>query len=83
MSAVAPADRAGLPADVSTSTEPEDGATPPGRRGRLRLATGPRWPARAVLVLTWVVVAIGTALRVRQWAHGRAFGSTSCCCSGR
>lgn len=30
-------------------------------------------PERVVLVATWLVIAVGIALRVRQWASGRAF----------
>jgi Dolichyl-phosphate-mannose-protein mannosyltransferase len=39
-----------------------------------RLARARRWlPGRLLLIATWLVVATGAALRIRQWAFDRAF----------
>ena len=57
------------PAETADGEAPEDGPADSPPRG----PDLPERSARAVAVATWVVVAIGTGLRVRQWAHGRAF----------
>lgn len=46
---------------------------PPGWRGHVVRAAGSRWPDRVVLALTWLVVAAGAGLRIRQWWFARSF----------
>jgi hypothetical protein len=55
-----------------TPGEPADEDDPPARRRRLSGLRSP-FPDRVFLILTWLVVAAGIGLRLRQWWYGRAF----------
>ena len=66
------------PSAPAETTEPEDGdpeATPArDPAGPSPGGSGPRRRRAArVLAATWLVVVLGAVLRIRQWAHGRAF----------
>lgn len=72
----APAEPETLPAprDVTADSPPPEAPpaedlAPPARPRWAR----PAWARPAVLGATWLVVTLGAVLRVRQWAHGRAF----------
>lgn len=59
---------------------PEDAPTEDGRADSARTEAGSGGPlpdgpmlSRVVLVATWLVVALGSVLRLRQWSTGRAF----------
>lgn len=56
---------------VPASAGPDPADRPPAGRTVLDGLRGP-WPGRVVLGLTWVVVAAGAVLRIRQWAYGRS-----------